>query len=169
MPLRGNSPGLYAARAAFRGLPKDLKNAMRRAQRSEIGPIWKQEMTESLGGASKTQAAVFKTGTRVKAGLPAYLVAGAGTRALSGGGTPADLGRPFELGSGRREKYTRYSRKARGSAKSTKVTRRSSRQLPAHSKSGYVVFPAVARTIPRLIGTWVQGLTDRIYDAVDGR
>lgn len=169
MPVRVNAPGLYAARGAFRALPKDLKNTIRRAQRAELGHIWKQEMTESLAGASPTQARIFKTGTRVKAGLPAYLVAGAGTRPLSGGGTPAELGRPYEVGSGRRGAYTRYNRKARGKGTGKPVTRRTSRQLPTANRSGYVVFPAVAQAIPRIIGTWVKGLTDRIYEAVDGR
>jgi hypothetical protein len=169
MPVRVNAPGLYAARAAFRGLPRDLKNTIRRSQRAEIGPIWKEEMARSVGGGTGTQQRVFKTGTTVKAGLPAYLVAGSGSRPLSGGGIPRDMARAVELGSGRRGKYTRYDRKARGATKATKVVRRTSAQLPTHNRSGYVVFPAVAQAVPRIIGTWVKGLTDRIYDAVDGR
>lgn len=169
MPVRANAPGLYAARDAFRALPKDLKNAIRRAQRAEIGTIWKQEMASSLSGASKTQARIFKTGARVKAGLPAYLVAGGGSRALSGGGTPSELNRAYEFGSGRRGASTRYRRKGRGASKATPVTRRTSAQMPAPRRSGYVVYPAVSRAVPRIIGTWVKGLTDRIYEAVDGR
>jgi hypothetical protein len=169
MPIRVNAPGLYAARGAFRGLPKDLKNTIRRAQRSELGAIWKQEMAASVGRATPMQARVFKTGTKVKAGLPAYLSAGGGTKPLSGGGIPREINRAVEVGSARRGKYTKYKRTARGARKATTVTRRTSRQLPAHDRSGYVAFPAVARAIPRIMGTWSKAITDRIYDAVDGR
>lgn len=172
MPIKFDPAGLAhlnAARQAFRGLPKDLKNIIRRSQRSEVGPIWKQEVATQLGRGTATQQAVFKTGTKVKAGLPMYLSAGGGTRPLSGGARPVDLARPVEVGSGRRSSYTKYRRKARGATKATAVTRRAGMQLPSERKSGYVVFPALAHSIPRIIGTWVQGLTDRIYDAVDGR
>ena len=174
MPIEPNPRSraqVRAASRAFRALPPDLKNEIRKAQRSEIGPIWKGEMSEAVAGADARQgmqARVFGAGARVKAGLPATLIAGGSSRAMRGGASPSDLARPFEFGTGRREKYTRYTRRSRSGGSHT-VTRRTSRQLPLVRRVGYVVYPAASQTIPRLIGTWVRSITDRIYQAVEGK
>lgn len=167
------SPGdvarLRAASRAFRQLPKTVKDDIRALQREQLGPIWKDEMGQAVAGAAarKThQERIFGSGARVRAGLPSYLVAGASTRKLSGGGTPRDLARPYEFGTGRRDRYTRYYRTYRGGQRHT-VTRRTSRQLPLIRRQGYVVYPAVSQTIPRYIGATVLKLTDRIRSAVE--
>ena len=126
-------------------------------------------MAASVGRARRTtQRRTFTAGSRVKAGLPLYLVAGASNRALSGGGIISDLARPQEFGSGRRNNLTRYNRRSRTGGTHT-VTRHTSRQLPPAKRSGWVVYPAVSQTIPRVIREWVVALTDRIYDAAGGR
>ncbi len=160
---------LRAAQRAFRALPGDLKNELRKAQRSELGPIWKGEMATSTAHARRTeQHRVFEPGVRVKAGLPAYLVAGSSNKKLSGGAVISDLARPEEFGSGRRGNLTRYNRRSTKGRTHT-VTRHASRQLPTAKRSGWVVYPAVSQTIPRLVGVWVASLTDRVTRAVEGR
>lgn len=160
---------LDATRAAWRALPKDLKNTIRKAQRAELNPIWRGAMAESLAAHQVTplQGVVFKSGTRVQAGLPLSLLAGGGGRALRGGATLDDLDTMVEFGTKRRERYTRYDRKRRGGA-AHEVTRRSARQLPPFKATGYIVYPAVSQAIPRIIGSWVHALTDRIEQAIDG-
>ncbi len=154
---------------AFRALPKDLKNELRRTQREQLGPIWQGEMGTSVARARRLeQHRAFESGSRVKAGLPAYLVAGASNRKLSGGAVISDLARPLEFGSGRRGNLTRYTRRSSRGVQHT-VTRHASRQLPTAKRSGWVVYPAVSQTIPRLIGVWVAGLQDRITRALEGR
>ncbi|NYD87776.1 hypothetical protein [Cellulomonas oligotrophica] len=160
-------------RRAFRALPKDLRNAIRREQRSQVGPIWREEMAASLARTSvparalRPQQRVFRTGTRVKAGLPMYLVAGASTRTMRGGGLPVDLDAPYEFGSNRRSNYTRYNRRSKNGTPHT-VTRRAGLQLPPRQSNGYVVYPALARALPRVIGTWVHAVNQRIERAIDG-
>lgn len=156
-------------RRAFRVLPKDFKNTLRKAQRAEVGPIWKREVDAMASRAPyRQQQVIFKTGTRVKAGLPMYLVAGAGTRPLSGGGYPTDLDTAYEFGKSNREQRKTYSRRSKR-GRSQQVTRRTSRQLPRRASGGYVVYPALAKAIPQIIGTWVAGINQAIYDAIDGR
>ena len=174
MPIEPNPRSrahVRAASRAFRALPRDLKNEIRKAQRAEIGPIWKDEMSTAVAGAAaraSMQQRVFGAGARVKAGLPAYLVAGGSNRRLRGGGIVSDLARPYEFGTNRRDKATRYLRRSPRGGTHT-VTRRTSRQLPLVRRQGYVVYPAVSQAVPRLIGVWVRGLTERIYQAVEGK
>ncbi|WP_372593566.1 hypothetical protein [Actinotalea sp.] len=157
-----------SAQRAFRSLPKDLKNELRRAQRAQIGPIWTGEMTTSASRARRVeQQQAFRTGSRVKAGLPLRLVAGASNRTTTGGGVVSDLARPFEFGTHRRANFTRYARTSTLGKQHT-VTRRAAAQLPTAKRSGWVVYPAVSKTIPRLIGVWVTGINKRIYDAMEG-
>lgn len=159
-----------AAAGAFRRLPREVKAVIRTAQREQLAPAWRDEMGRAVASADarqRMQQKVFGAGARVKAGLPAYLVAGASSRRLSGGGTPADLARPYEFGTGRRDNLTRYSRRSKRGRQHT-VTRHTSRQLPLVRRVGYVVYPAVAKTLPRYIGASVRALTDRIYQAVEG-
>ena len=159
-----------AAQRAFRALPKDLKNELRKAQRSTLAPIWRQEMAAAVPRAAARAGMareVFSAGTRVKAGLPLYLVAGGSNRRMTGGATPSDLARPYEFGTRRRENLTRYPRTSPQGRRHT-ATRHTSRQLPLTRRSGYVVYPAASQTIPRLIGKWVLALTDRIRDAAGG-
>lgn len=160
---------LRAAQRAFRDLPKELKNELRKVQRADLTPIWRDEMGTSVGRARRVeQRRAFESGSRVKAGLPLYLVAGGSNKRLSGGAVISDLARPLEFGSGRRQNLTRYHRTSPTGTKHT-VTRHASRQLPTAKRSGWVVYPAVAKTIPRYIGKTVLALTERITQAAEGR
>lgn len=159
---------LRSVQRAFRSLPKEVKNELRKAQRSTLGPIWRSEMDTSVGRARRLeQHRAFEIGSRVKAGLPAYLVAGGSNKRLSGGAVISNLARPLEFGTNRHQNLTKYNRiSTRG--KQHTVTRHASRQLPPAKRSGWVVYPAVSQTIPRLIGQWVLVLSDRIRQAAGG-
>lgn len=159
---------IRATQRAFRELPREMKNSLRRIQREEYGPIWKAAMTQRVSAVGNpTTRRVFKTGTRVKAGLPMQLIAGAGTRRLRGGGYPTDLDTVFEFGGKRQERYTRYYRKSKGGKRGT-VVRRAARQVPMFKPNGYVVYPALSDAIPRIIGSTVTEITNRIYEAAGG-
>ena len=159
---------IKATQRAFRALPREMKNDLRRIQREEYGPIWKSAMSARVSAVSNaTTRRVFATGTRVKAGIPMRLVAGAGTRRMSGGGYPTDLDTVFEFGSKRQQQFTRYYRKSPKGKRHT-VERRAGRQVPDFEKSGYVVYPALSDAVPRIIGSTVTEITNRIYEATGG-
>lgn len=160
---------LRAVRRAFASLPKDLKADLRRAQRDQVGQIWKSEMDRSRmrGDVVQEQRNLFAVGTRVKAGLPIVLVAGGSRRRMSGGGSPALLSRPAEFGSSRRQNRTRYF--MRTPAGRVAVTRHASRQLRLTRRNGYVVHPALSQTIPQVIGLWVTQVAARLLAATQGR
>lgn len=157
---------LRAAKQVFRKMPKEIRNDLRRYQRAEAGPIWKQSVAEKVG-ATPISERVFKTGNTVKAGAVITLKAGGSNRKLSGGATPAELVRAAEFGSNRRNSYTKYNRVSPKGKRHT-VTRRASRQLPNRRRGGYVVYPAAGRATKRIVSLSVQTITKRIYDSVGG-
>lgn len=155
-----------AVAGKFRQFPSELKNNFRKAQRAAINPIWREEMASSAQGASRTQQAVFKSGNRTKAGLPAQVVAGSGRRAMRGGGTPVELNRAYEFGTNDPNATSTYSRRSKNGGRH-KVTRRTRRQLPTFRRAGYVVYPAFAKAMPRLAKLHVQTLARQVYDAIN--
>lgn len=164
--IQSDAARLRAAKQRFRKLPADLRNDLRKYQRSEAGPIWKEEVA-AKSGATPISSRVFKTGNTVKAGAVITLKAGGSNRKLSGGATPAELIRPAEFGTTRRDKYTKFYRTSPNGKRHT-VTRRSSRQLPSRRRGGYVVYPAAGRATKRIVSLSVQTVTRRIYDSIGG-
>jgi len=162
VPLSASGREVDRARLAFRAVPREVKNAIKRAQRAELGPTWKAEVKAAASVAPLAQQRViFKTGSRVQAGLPVTLIAGAGSK------LPGVPRQGIELGSERRGNYTRYTRTRKGGKPHT-VTRRAARQMPPHKRSGYVVYGALARTIPKWIGSWSRAIEKTITDAANG-
>jgi hypothetical protein len=164
--IKSDPDRLRAAKQRFRKLPNEVRNDLRKWQRSEASPIWKEEVS-AKSGATRLSERVFKSGNTVKAGSIMILRAGGSTKKLSGGASAAELVRPAEFGSNRRDKYTKFNRVS-PKGKSHTVTRRSSRQLPHHRRGGYVVFPASTKAIRRVTSLSVQTVTRRIYDSIEG-
>ena len=152
--------------ARLRRLPRELKNDIRRYQRQEATPIWREEMDAKVN-ATRMGATIFKSGTRVKAGAVITLVAGAGTKKMSGGGTPKELSRVFEFGTQRSGKYTKYHRKSKNGGTHT-VTRRASQGIPPFKKTGYTVYPASNVAAKRLTKLAAQTMVRRIYESIEG-
>lgn len=145
----------------WRALPRELKNDIRRWQRSEANPIWREE----IASRPKTglQEAVFRSGNSVRAGAIIELTAGNSARKMRGGGTPRELAAPAEFGTTRHDKYTRYYRQGHV------VVRRTARGLPARDRKGYVAYPAAERAIKRIAQLAVQVAVRRIHEAAEGR
>lgn len=156
---------LKAMQRRFRALPKELKNRIRKQTRAEVNPIWREEVNGAKG-ATRMGATIFKSGTRVKAAETITLVAGAGTKKMSGGGTPVQLARAFEFGGRRQGQYTKYNRTSPKGRTHT-VTRRTSKQLPPFKKSGYTVYPASRASSKRLAKLSAQTMVRAIYDSIE--
>lgn len=163
-----NDESMRAANKAFRRLPKELKNDLRKWQRASVTPIWKEEIEKTRSAAPALTAKAFKSGTRVKAGASISLIAGGSKKKLSGGTTFSDIAKPLEFGSNRRNKYTKYNRRST-TGKLHQVVRRTGRQLPTYRRGGYVVYPASKPAIKRLASLQVQTVTRKIYEAAEGR
>ncbi|MFD0760184.1 hypothetical protein [Arthrobacter ulcerisalmonis] len=160
--------GLTAAEKRFRALPKEIKNDLRRYQRSEAGPIWKQEVNSRLG-ANRISQRTFRTGNTVKAGSTMILRAAGSGRKLSSGAAANSsfLLYSAEYGSKNPNARTKYGRRS-PKGKSHTVTRRVSRQSPQYRQGGYVINPAAKASIKRITSLSVQTITKRIHQTIDG-
>jgi hypothetical protein len=145
-------------------MPKEIKNDLRRYQRQEAGPIFKQEVKFGVG-SNPLASTVFKSGNTVKAGAIITLRSASSTRRMSGGATRAELMKEAEFGSLRRDKYTKYQRRS-PNGKVHNVTRRAGRQIPMRRRGGYVIYPAAGRSTKRIVSLSVQTITRRIYDSI---
>lgn len=160
-----SSANVRAVTRLWRDLPRELTNDIRKWQRAEINPIWREEV--AARPKDGLQSAVFKSGTNVRAGAFIELRAGSSSRKMSGGGTPRALVKQAEFGSDRTA-YTKYNRTSRKGKRHT-VTRRTSAGLPLYKKGGHVAYPASAKAIKRIASLAVQVTVRRIHDAIDGR
>lgn len=164
--LKADRAKLEAVEKRFRALPKEIKNDLRRYQRKEVGPIWKEETRANLG-ANRISEKVFKSGNTVKAGSTITLRASGSNKKLSGGGTARQLIEAAEYGAKNRETRTKYSRTSPKGKRHT-VTRRASRQSPAYRKGGYVINPASKKAIKRITSLSVQTVMKKLYDSIEG-
>jgi hypothetical protein len=155
--LVADDRALQAVVLGFRQLEPAYKRDLNRATRTVLGP----EFTRALTAHARTSldTRVLVTGARVQGGNPPVLVAGSSRRRLSGGLVPDLDWAAQEFGTLDRNKRTTYRRRG------AKVTRRTRRQVPARVKSGRVVMPAVADTIPRAVSMWVQQFVRLVYEA----
>lgn len=164
--IKSDMTRLKAAEQRFRKLPREVKNDLRKYQRSEASPIWKSEVAEKYQ-ATRLSSMVFKSGNTVKTGATMTLRAAGSSKKLSGGIAANELTMAAEFGSKRRNSYTRYNRTSPRGKRHT-VTRRASRQLPQYRRGGYVIHPASSKSIKRLTSLSVQTVTRRIYDSIEG-
>lgn len=142
-----------------------LRRRVDEAVNDVLGRAWRDEINRPVTGLSTTQARVLRSGTfTVFSGGVGIVASGAGN--LSNGYAEP---RTFEFGVGpvNREKFKTYRTK---SAKGTpyKATRRTKRQMPRRSSSGWVVYPAAGRLKVRYVNLVQQTIVKFYRDAIDG-
>lgn len=164
-----NNAELRGAVLALKAVDRDIRNAINRATRRELNPIWQDELAGKVAGLPRVDQLVLGRGARVRAGNPVTLRAASSTRPLSGGLVPNLKAKGFEFGTDNRDATSTYTRRNRRNGGSHSVTRRTLRHLPARAKSGRAVWPAVSGTAPRLASLWVQIIVKTINDAAEGK
>lgn len=164
--IKADGAKLSQVEKRFRSLPRELKNDLRRYQRSEVGPIWREETKANIGANNISQK-VFKSGNTVKAGASITLRASGSKKKLSGTGVASDLILAAEFGAKRQNAYTKYNRRSPKGTSHT-VLRRASRQSPAYRRGGYVIYPASSKAIKRITSLSVQTVMKKIHDSVEG-
>ncbi|WP_457950423.1 hypothetical protein ACTAQI_07525 [Pseudarthrobacter sp. alpha12b] len=158
--------GLNKAERLFRQLPKELKNDIRRYQRSEVLPIWREEINKRKD-ITPLASRVYKSGIAVKTGANIVLTAKGSSKKIGKRNIPQNalLG-AAEFGS-TPENYTKYYRKSPKGSRHT-VTRRTRAGLPHHRKGGYVAVPASKAAISRIQSLTVQTTIRRLHEAAEG-
>lgn len=145
----------------MKSFDRELAKEIRRATKSVVEPVWK----EALAGNVRTRLearVLADTGRAQVSDQNVTLRSAAVGRSIGGRVKPVDLIGGVEFGADQ-EKQTTYN--ARGG----QVTRHTQRQFSPRNRKGYVVYPAVAKVIPRIAALWVQTVVRTTYEALERR
>lgn len=157
--------GLDRLAAANRAVPDVLRAKMTDAGRTIIVPAWNDELRQRQRGL---QGRIIIPGSYAVAGFGGFTaVAGVSGERLTGGGSAAELARPYEFGTSRASKTT-YSRTSPRGRRHT-VTRVTTNQLPRRASKGWVAYPAGSALIKRSVNLWVQLAVKVLADAQEGK
>lgn len=160
------SPELQAMLTRIRELPAETRKQVRVATKAAALPIWQEEVganvqsrVEGLVLGRTARVAVTDKGVRLQAArigkpLRGGLDIKSQWHAVEFGGSPATV-RKVDTKSRKGTAYT--------------ATRHTQRQLRPRRRAGYVVFPAVADSVPRLMSLWLQTIARAGHEALEGK
>ncbi len=167
LSIEGNEE-LRAVAFGMKYIERDVKNAVNRATRAALKPIWRQELDASMAGTNTFTSRILK-GDRVSPGNPPTLYAATSKRGIGSDKrlNPADHYYLGEFGA-RDSIYRTYTRKSDNGG-SHSVKRRTNTGLPQAIRKGRVVYPAASQAVPRLASLWVQTFVRTVYEAADAK
>lgn len=160
------SPQLQAMLTRIRELPAETRKQVRVATKAEALPIWRESVAanvttraEGIAFAKTARVAVTDRGVNLQsARIGKPLSGGLNPRtqwhALEFGGSP-DTRRPVDMTSRKGKRYT--------------AVRRTQAQLRPRRRNGYVVYPAVAEAVPRVLSLWLQTIARAGHEALEGK
>jgi hypothetical protein len=159
------SPQLQAMLTRIRELPAETRKQIRQATKAEALPIWR----ESVGMHVQSRAEGIAFGKTARVAITdraVNLQAARVGKPLPGGLNPRTNWQALEFGGdpGKARKVDTRSRKGTGYT----VTRRTQVQLRPRKRSGYVVYPAVASAVPRIMSLWLQTVARAGHEALKG-
>ena len=147
---------LARIRHALGQVGPDFASTFYDASTSQLTQAWSEEIGRRPGFSPRQRAIV--------AANPATTFGSKSVTAATGGEGPyAFLTRPMEFGADR-EKFVGYVRKSKNGGLHS-VVRRTRRQLPPISSTGWIAYPALGRWSGRVFGMALQILVKTYYDA----
>lgn len=149
---------LVEVRSRLSALPDDIKRTIFDASSTQLSAGWGEELSKSAP-YSPGQASIVKSGNRV---IPHSM----GMTAETGFAHP-DITRQYEFGTLNREEFHTYRRRNRKNAGTHDVTRRTKRQLPTRSQTGWIAYPAAGRLGSRVFGMFLQIIVKKSHDALE--
>jgi hypothetical protein len=160
------SPELQAMLTRIRELPTEVRKQIRVATKTDALPIWQQTIganvetrAEALAFGRTARVAVTDRGVRLQAARVG--------KTLSGGLSVKTQWQGLEFGAD--PKVVRKVETTSRKGTSYTAVRHTQRQLRPRKSSGYVVFPAVAESIPRLMSLWLQTVARAGHEALEGK
>lgn len=155
------SRDLQRARDALPQLGEDIQARIRSASEQQLAAGWQEELNARSGFSPQQRSIV--------AAAPSVLAYNGGLAVQTGGqGKLGHLTRAFEFGSLNRETFVTYTRKSRKGG-THKVRRRTSRQIPPRSQTGWIAYPAAGRWSARAFSMFLQIVVKASHDAVEGK
>lgn len=156
------SADLARVRRALETYGEDTERRFRDAAKQQLTRGFSEELTAESDGATTQQRKIIT-------GYP-LVIPGLWTMDFSTGGI-GPLGwltRAMEFGTLHQDWYTNYQRRARGSNTRSPVFRRTRRQIPTRSQTGWIAYPAGRKLQRRATQMAFHVLVKVAHDAVDG-
>lgn len=161
-----SSRELLAVLRGLRNLDRDTKKVLRRELKGMAEQAWKQALAQSAD--TKLEHRVLVDSGRVRVSdQNVRLTSASLSRSLRGGLKPSQSFGPVEFGANRRPGATETATSVRG--KSFTRRRDPYRSFKAPNRRGYVVYPAAASVIPRVLAMYVQTFVRAIHEALEGK
>lgn len=160
------SPELQAALTRIRELPTETRKQIRQWTKADALPIWQREVAEHV--ETRVEALVIGRTARVAVtDRGVRLQAARVGRPLRGGLNPKTQWHAVEFGGDQDVRRKVAYTSSRG--KNYDITRHTQRQLRPRRETGYVAYPAIARSVPRLASLWLQTIVRAGHEALEGR
>lgn len=147
------SRDLVTARAELRRVPQDVQQKIGLASSEQLSEAWGQELALQPGYDGAQRKLVTENARVVahSSGLSAY--------------TGGELARQFEFGALNRDTFKTYL--GRRGTKTFEVRRRTKRQMPSRSQTGWIAYPAAAKVADRAARLWQQLIVKAVHDALE--
>jgi hypothetical protein len=161
-----SSKALQATILALKGMPAELSKQTRKAIKSVSDDEWSEAVRGNV--TTRLETRVLSDTARVAVTNQNVTLKSATVgKSLSRGFKPSQLAKSVEFGASRDtvKKYTATS--SRG--KKFSVTRHTTRQFKGVSRTGYVVYRAATRIIPRIASLYVQTTVRALHEAFEGK
>lgn len=161
-----SSSELLTVLRGLRNLDRDTKKALRKSLKSMAEQAWKQALAQHANTRLEHRVLVDSGRVRVS-DQNVRLTSASLSRSLSGGLKPSESYGPVEFGAGPRPGARETATSRRG--KQFTRDRDPNRPFKAPNRRGYVVYPAAASVIPRILAMYVQTFVRAIHEALEGK
>lgn len=164
MPLRISvfaSKELQQTITILKGIDREISKYIRQTLKTVTAPEWAEAVRGHTNNAQEVKV-LADTARVLVSNQNITLRSGAIGKRLSGGATPPDIVRQVEFGAPQNTTNTYTARSRKG--KSFQVTRHTNRQFKGPSRTGYAVYPAAAKVIPRIASLFVQTTIRTFYE-----
>lgn len=151
---------LRAAIVTMKGLDRDIAGAVRKHVRAAVLPIWRTELAQHT--TTRLENRVLVDSARVTVtDKQVTLKSGALAKRLSGGGLIYQLAPATEFGA------DQAKRKPVTNASGTTFKRRTGTAFKRRKRAGYVAWPAVADSVPRIAAVWVGTVMRQVHETFE--
>lgn len=145
--------------SALAQTPEAIRGAVLDSATDQLAPGWAEELSRG-SEFSPSQRKIVTGGNRV--------IAHPMGMQIRTGSTKPFLTRAYEFGTLNREEKRTYTRRSRKGG-THQVTRRTKRQLPTRSQTGWIAYPAASRYGKRVFAMFQQIVVKFLHDGVEGK
>lgn len=161
-----SSQELLTVLRGLRNLDRETKKHLRRSLKTMAEQAWKAALAQRAN--TKLEQRVLVDSGRVRVSDQNVRITSASlSRSLTGGLKPSVSYGPVEFGADPSPGATETATSVRG--KSFTRKRDPHRPFKRPNRKGYVVYPAAASIIPRILAMYVQTFVRAIHDALEGK